>query len=119
MKTIVEKWEGIGFLEEIKEDRKEQLANCFEEAANYLMSHYEDYGESCETYIFPVLYKLAKDSNLILNPIELIHEFHSFLMRPDILDTIQMVSNIFDGEAEVLNMFINEVKEKTHEVRFQ
>lgn len=114
MKTIIEKWEGIGFLAEIEEDKKEKLANCFEEAANYLIQSHlvEDTFLLTETYIFPVLYRLAKDSNLILNPIKLIHELADFLKRPEIKEIFDIAASQFDGEAEALNIFVNEVKEK-------
>lgn len=114
MKTIVEKWEDFGLLGEINEAKKEELANCYEEAANFLIESHEveDTYHMIETYIFPVLYNLARDSSLILEPIKLIRELSEFIKRPDIVDTINMVSCMFDGEAEVLNMFIQEVKEK-------
>jgi hypothetical protein len=114
MKTIVEKWEDIGLLGEIDEAKKEELANCYEDAANFLMESHlvEDTYLMIETYIFPVLYNLVKKSNLILEPVKLIRELSEFLKRPEIQDIFDTVSLQFDGEAEALNLFIEEVKEK-------
>lgn len=112
MKTIVEKWEDIGFLKEIDESKKEQLANSYEEAANYLIesSFVEDTYQLIETYIFPVLYNLGRDTSLTLNPIQLIRELAAFLKRPEIVEIFDIAG--IDGEAEALNLFIEEVKEK-------
>jgi hypothetical protein len=114
MKTILEKWKDIGFLDDIEETKKEALANCYEEAANFLIESHlvEDTYLMIETYIFPVLHNLGRDTSLTLNPIQLIHELADFLKRPEIVEIFGISANQFDGEAEVLNLFVKEVKEK-------
>jgi len=107
--TILEKWENLGFLSEIESDKKEQLALHYEEAYVYLINNRHD--DSIETFIFPIIFRLTKQTDLELKPIELIDKFRDFINRSDIREiTTEIYGSNIDMEAEIVNLFINEIK---------
>jgi hypothetical protein len=109
-KTVTEKWSDLGFLEEINSELKEKLANAYENAANFLIANKHD--DLIEIYIFPILHRLAKEINVVFEPIELIEKLSKFLDKVEIHNLIDEFScdKQYDVEAEVVLQFINSVK---------
>jgi hypothetical protein len=81
-KTMITKknWERIGFLEELPEDRKDMVVNCFNLAIKWVTDDTLVRGKrqgELETLVLPIMYRIAKVVDLTESQvIEILKDFY-------------------------------------------
>jgi|ERR1044072_433006 hypothetical protein len=110
--SVLDKWERYRFLDQIGDGMKILLTDLYENTANYLMECEKDYDRRIDVYVFPIIRRLFLDG-VIVNHVDLINQLSDFLLEPRTIDMINTITVMgLDGEAEALQMFIEEVKQK-------
>jgi hypothetical protein len=104
-KTIKE-WENSGLLQDISEDRKQMMVDCFNVAIDWLTADKvvsaDDTDDQIETLILPLFYRIAKivDLNKI-QVLEICKEFRQSWSHAD----MTRYAKIVDPEAAFLKAF--------------
>lgn len=106
MKTNNTEWEKSGLLQDISEDRKEMITNCFNIAVDWINDiKIADDGErigEIEVLIFPLFYRIAKEVDLDkIQILEVCKEFRHAWYRAD----MSRYPKSIDPEAAFLKAF--------------
>jgi len=123
-KSPLERWEKIGLLEGIIDERKEKVANALEYVLKFLKNkknHIPTITGDFETMIFPTIYRIVREIDITEEElVDIIHKCkneyddfsnnenkHSFLVEKFNITPISE-----DYEAEFCNAFSNKTIEK-------